>query len=78
MKITMNVDCSPEEARAFFGLPDVRPMQQELLQQLKDRLGKSMQAVDPEPIVRSWFAPMGKAFENWQDLVLGKTSPPEK
>ena len=23
MKITIDVDCSPEEARAFLGLPDV-------------------------------------------------------
>ena len=23
MKFTINVDCTPEEARAFFGLPDV-------------------------------------------------------
>ena len=23
MKLTVNIDCTPEEARAFFGLPDV-------------------------------------------------------
>ena len=26
MKITVDVDCTPEEARAFLGLPDVKPM----------------------------------------------------
>jgi hypothetical protein len=26
MKITMDVECTPEEARAFLGLPDVKPM----------------------------------------------------
>ena len=31
MKITMNVDCTPEEARAFLGLPDVKPMQEQLI-----------------------------------------------
>ncbi|WP_420846806.1 DUF6489 family protein [Microvirga tunisiensis] len=28
MKITMDVECTPEEARAFLGLPDVKPMQE--------------------------------------------------
>ena len=27
MKITVNVDCTPEEARSFLGLPDVQPLQ---------------------------------------------------
>lgn len=42
MKITMNIDCTPEEARAFFGLPDVKPMQEKLLREMEERLrGKS-------------------------------------
>ena len=28
MKVTVEVDCTPEEARRFLGLPDVVPMQQ--------------------------------------------------
>jgi len=31
MKITLDIDCTPEELRSFFGLPDVRPMQEEQL-----------------------------------------------
>ncbi|MFL5376178.1 MAG: DUF6489 family protein, partial [Myxococcales bacterium] len=55
MKITVNVDCTPEEARTFFGLPDLKPLQAELLGQLKDRLSKNIQALDPETLVRTWF-----------------------
>ena len=28
MKVNVEVTCTPEEARAFFGLPDLGPMQQ--------------------------------------------------
>jgi hypothetical protein len=28
MKVTVEVDCTPEEARGFLGLPDVVPIQQ--------------------------------------------------
>ena len=27
MKITIEIDCTPDEARQFVGLPDVKPMQ---------------------------------------------------
>jgi hypothetical protein len=78
MKITANVDCTPEEARAFFGLPDVRSMQDELLKQLQDRLGKSIQAMDPEAMVKTWFAPMVKGFEQWQEVFMSQAGSPKK
>jgi kynurenine formamidase len=28
MKIKIDIDCTPQEARAFFGLPDVEPIQE--------------------------------------------------
>jgi hypothetical protein len=31
MKVTVEIDCTPEEARRFLGLPDVVPMQHEVV-----------------------------------------------
>ncbi len=31
MKFTVNVECSPEEARRFMGLPDVTPINEQLV-----------------------------------------------
>ena len=31
MKITVDVDCTPQEARAFMGLPDVTPLNEHLI-----------------------------------------------
>jgi hypothetical protein len=28
MKVHIDIDCTPEEARTFFGLPDLQPMQE--------------------------------------------------
>jgi hypothetical protein len=58
MKISVDVECSPEEARAFLGLPNVAPLQDAMMQQLQDRMTASMGAMDMENLVRSW-APMG-------------------
>ncbi len=38
MKIRIDIDCTPEEARAFLGLPDIRPMREELLKNLQARM----------------------------------------
>jgi uncharacterized protein DUF6489 len=47
MKVTVNIDCTPEEARAFLGLPDVRPMQERLMRELEERLAANIRAMDP-------------------------------
>ncbi len=63
MKITINIDCTPEEARAFMGLPDVRPMQDALMSQMTGRLENAMKAMDPETVLRQWFTGAG-----WEQL----------
>jgi Family of unknown function (DUF6489) len=61
MKITINVDCSPEEARAFMGLPDVRPMQEAIMAQMTGRMEHAMKAMEPEALLRNWFGGGGLA-----------------
>jgi len=34
MKVTIDIDCTPAEARAFFGLPDVQPLQTAVMDRL--------------------------------------------
>lgn len=55
MKVTFNIDCSPEEARAFLGLPDVGPMQQALMAELEERLRSNIQAMNPETMIKTWM-----------------------
>jgi len=35
MKFTVNVDCTPEEARRFFGLPDADQMNDNMMEGMK-------------------------------------------
>jgi len=55
MKLHIDIDCTPEEARAFLGLPDVQPMQAALMAQLQDRLEANLAATDPEVLFRTWL-----------------------
>ena len=63
MKINVEIDCTPEEARAFLGLPDVRPMQEKLLKVMQERMSSSLTAMDPQEMMRLWLAPNLKGFE---------------
>lgn len=63
MKIHVEIDCTPEEARAFLGLPDVRPMQEKLLAEMQERMSASLSAVDPQEMMRLWLAPNLKGLE---------------
>jgi hypothetical protein len=58
MKITIDVDCTPGEARAFLGLPDVSQMQDVLMAELQKRMMANIQAMDPETMMKTWL-PMG-------------------
>lgn len=66
MKITVDVDCTPEEARTFLGLPDVKPMQDALLRQAQERLSASMQAMDPETMMKTWMPAGVQGLEQLQ------------
>ena len=68
MKFTVNVECSPEEARAFMGLPDVRPMQEALMQDLQDRLRANLAAMDPETIMKNWIPASIQGAEQMQKM----------
>lgn len=56
MKINVEVDCTPLEARQFFGLPNVEPMQNAMLAQLEQRMLSEMERFSPEALMRSWFS----------------------
>ena len=45
MKFTVNVDCTPQEAREFLGLPNVQPMQERAMKQFEERLLAGMSAM---------------------------------
>ena len=67
MKITVNVDCTPEEARAFLGLPDLKPIQDQLLEQVQQRMAAGVQAMAPEELLKAWM-PMMTGFEQLQSM----------
>ncbi len=75
MKITIDIDCTPQEARAFFGLPDIEPMQEALLAQLQERLAQSLGAMDPEALLKTWLPGGMKGLAELQEQLWKQMMP---
>ena len=70
MKITVDIDCTPEEARSFLGLPDVKPMQEHLMQELQERMSAGLRAMQPDEMLRTWLPANLKNVEQMYDALL--------
>ena len=68
MKITVDVDCTPEEVRRVFGLPDMTPVNDALMNTITARIEKGIGTDDVEKIVRLW---MGGASAGLGELQKG-------
>ena len=72
MKLKFDIDCTPEELRGFFGLPEVKPMQDRLMAELETKLRANLNALDPEAMLNTWLPAGLKGFEQLQEMFLGQ------
>jgi len=77
MKVNVEIDCTPQEARAFFGLPDVAPMQERLMKEVEERTLAAMRAMEPEAMVKTWLPASLQGFENIQKMFWNAMSDPK-
>lgn len=69
MKITVNVDCTPSEARAFFGLPDVGPVNELIVAAMMERTKESIHTLsDPKLFWERAMSAGGLGMEAMQKL----------
>jgi hypothetical protein len=55
MKMTIEVDCSPEEARRFLGLPDVSGLNEHLVAEMSKRIDANISMLNPEEFMKNWM-----------------------
>jgi len=65
MKFNFDIECTPEEARQFLGLPDVIPMQDAMMKEIEAKMRDNLETLDPETFIKTW---MPATLQNWGDL----------
>ena len=74
MKLNVEVDCTPAEARAFLGLPDVTELNEHLVGEMKKRLDANLAMAQPEELMKNWLAFGGQASEQFMKLMNAAAS----
>ncbi len=68
MKVTVDVDCTPEEARRFMGLPDMSSVHEAYLDKMKKTIEEGITPASVEAMMGNWM-PMGEAGMNiWRTM----------
>ncbi len=82
MKFTVNVECSPEEARRFIGLPDVTPLNEAIVAEMTKRMEQNVALMSPDTMLKSWMSVGTQAQDAFLKLMTtgagAAFKPPEK
>lgn len=69
MKVSIEVDLTPSEARELLGMPNLTSIQEAFVGIAKDKLERTGNMVDVEPMLRTWTGLGGAATEAFGALV---------
>ena len=70
MKMNIQIDMTPEEARKFLGLPDVSKAQERMMAEIEKRMKQAVDVNDPEAMMRAWMPLGGQGFEQFQRFLF--------
>lgn len=74
MKVTIEIDCSAVEARAFLGLPDVTTLNDHMVAEMQRRMDANMAALAPEELMKNWMALGMGAQDQFRKLMTAAAS----
>ena len=69
MKCTLEVECTPLEARQFFGLPDLQPLQAAVMAEMETKMLAEMERFSPEGVLKSWLSMFSHSPEQLQQAM---------
>lgn len=71
MKVTIDIDCTPEEARRFMGLPDLTPVHDAYVEKMKTALAEGATPEMFADMMKAW-GPMSEAgLALWRQMLEG-------
>ena len=70
MKIDIKIDCAPDEARAFFGLPNLKPMQDAVMAQMQQQMINAAAAMSPDAVMKMWFQAIPQNPEQMREIFM--------
>lgn len=67
MKIQIDIEATPQEIRSFFGLPDLEPLQREIVDVIRKNMSAGIDGFDPMTVMKPFILPeQSQAFSALQ------------
>jgi hypothetical protein len=73
MKVNVEINCTPAEARAFLGLPDVTPLNDAMVSEMQKRMQANVAAMQPEELMKTWTSFGLQAQDQFRRLMEAAT-----
>jgi hypothetical protein len=70
MKVNLELDLTPEEMRRLFGLPDVAPVNDMLVDKLREQMEKGLDGTLVKNMVQSMVKGGTQGLEAYQSLLM--------
>jgi len=78
MKVKIDIDCTPAEARAFFGLPDVTSLNDAMVKEMTKRMQENISSLEPDALMKNWMNVGGQMQEQFTALMRQAGQPPKE
>jgi len=81
MKVSIEIDCTPIEARQFFGLPDVEPVQAKMMAKIEQNMSEAIDRFSPEALMGTWLSALPQSADWVQRMfanAVGNKTPSER
>ena len=75
MKVKIEIDCEPAEARAFLGLPNVEPLNDHRVAEMQRRMDENIAAMQPDELMKTWTSFGLQAQDHFRRLMESATKP---
>jgi hypothetical protein len=74
MKISVDVEMTPEEMRKLFGLPDVEAFQRQLMDDIRERMVAGTEGYDPIKLFQPYVTGTMASWEMFQKMLTNAAS----
>lgn len=76
MKVKVDVDCTPEEARRFLGLPDLSPLHEAYIEKMKAAMQEGVGPEAYSEMMKAWGPISEAGMGMWRQMLEQMTKRP--
>lgn len=69
MKVTFDIDCTPEEARRFLGLPDLSPVHAAYVDKMQRAMAEGFTPDMMPDMMKSWGPMTEASMTMWRSMM---------